>query len=58
MAHLGMTGKFVRRQEGQSEPHSRARFHLDDGHVVHFSDPRLFGRMEPAPAKELDCSTR
>ncbi|RKH46316.1 bifunctional DNA-formamidopyrimidine glycosylase/DNA-(apurinic or apyrimidinic site) lyase [Corallococcus llansteffanensis] len=53
MAHLGMTGKFVRRQEGEAVPYSRARFHLDDGHVVHFSDPRLFGRMEPAPARGL-----
>ncbi|MBZ4420974.1 bifunctional DNA-formamidopyrimidine glycosylase/DNA-(apurinic or apyrimidinic site) lyase [Myxococcus sp. RHSTA-1-4] len=53
MGHLGMTGKFVRRTEGQVEPHSRARFHLDDGHVIHFSDPRMFGRMEPAPAPLL-----
>jgi formamidopyrimidine-DNA glycosylase len=53
MAHLGMTGKFVRRTEGQAEPYSRARFHLDDGHVIHFCDSRLFGRMEPAPASRL-----
>jgi formamidopyrimidine-DNA glycosylase len=55
LAHLGMTGKFVRRPEGQSqpEPYSRARFHLDDGTVIHFKDSRLFGRMEPAPATRL-----
>lgn len=53
MAHLGMTGKFVRRKEGEAVPYSRARFHLEDGHVVHFSDPRLFGRMEPVPARGL-----
>lgn len=55
LAHLGMTGKFVRRPEGssQAEPHSRARFHLDDGTVIHFKDPRLFGRMEPARAAQL-----
>lgn len=53
LGHLGMTGKFVRRPEGQLEPHSRARFHLDDGHVIHYRDPRLFGRMEPAPAQAL-----
>jgi formamidopyrimidine-DNA glycosylase len=53
LGHLGMTGKFVRREEGQAESHSRARFHLDDGHVIHYRDPRLFGRMEPAPAKAL-----
>jgi formamidopyrimidine-DNA glycosylase len=53
LAHLGMTGKFVRRPEGQKEPHSRARLHLDDGTVIHFKDSRLFGRMEPAPAPRL-----
>ncbi|MDY7231953.1 bifunctional DNA-formamidopyrimidine glycosylase/DNA-(apurinic or apyrimidinic site) lyase [Hyalangium rubrum] len=53
LAHLGMTGKFVRRPEGHVEPYSRARFHLDDGFVIHLRDPRLFGRMEPAPAERL-----
>ena len=53
MAHLGMTGKFVRREQGEAVPYSRARFHLEDGHVVHFCDPRLFGRMEPVPARGL-----
>ncbi len=53
LAHLGMTGKFVRRPQGHVEPHSRARFHLDDGTVIHFKDSRLFGRMEPAPAARL-----
>jgi formamidopyrimidine-DNA glycosylase len=53
MAHLGMTGKFVRRPRGQAEPYSRARFVLDDGTVIHFRDPRLFGRMEPVPAGRL-----
>jgi formamidopyrimidine-DNA glycosylase len=53
LAHLGMTGKFVRRPEGHAEPYSRARLHLDDGTVVHLKDSRLFGRMEPAPAERL-----
>jgi formamidopyrimidine-DNA glycosylase len=53
LAHLGMTGKFVRRPKGHVEPHSRARFHLDDGQVIHLRDPRLFGRMEPVPAAKL-----
>jgi formamidopyrimidine-DNA glycosylase len=53
LAHLGMTGKFVRRREGQVEPYSRARFHLDDGHVIHFRDMRLFGRIEPVPSSAL-----
>jgi formamidopyrimidine-DNA glycosylase len=53
LGHLGMTGKFVRRPAGHAEPYSRARFQLDSGDVVHFRDPRLFGRMEPAPAAQL-----
>jgi len=53
MAHLGMTGKFVKRPAGVDEPYSRARFVLDSGDVIHFRDPRLFGRMEPAPSDKL-----
>src|SRR5579863_8142783 len=53
VAHLGMTGKFVRRPRGQAEPYSRARFLLDDDSVIHFRDPRLFGRMEPCEAAAL-----
>jgi len=53
LAHLGMTGKFVRRPEGEPVPHSRARFVLDDGAVIHYRDPRLFGRIEPVPADAL-----
>lgn len=53
LAHLGMTGKFVKRPQGHVEPYSRARFHLDSGAVIHFADSRLFGRMEPAPAAKL-----
>jgi formamidopyrimidine-DNA glycosylase len=48
-----MTGKWVRRRSDDTEPYSRARFRLDDGHVLHFRDPRLFGRIEPAPAERL-----
>jgi formamidopyrimidine-DNA glycosylase len=53
VAHLGMTGKFVRRPPGVEEKYSRARFVLDSKEVIHFRDPRLFGRMEPAPAGAL-----
>ncbi|MBX5481567.1 MAG: bifunctional DNA-formamidopyrimidine glycosylase/DNA-(apurinic or apyrimidinic site) lyase [Myxococcaceae bacterium] len=53
LMHLGMTGKFVIRPEGVDEPYSRARLHLDDGRVIHFRDPRLFGRIEPAPVAQL-----
>jgi formamidopyrimidine-DNA glycosylase len=53
VAHLGMTGKWVRRPKGHPEPYSRARFVLDDGDVIHYRDPRLFGRMEPCDASAL-----
>src|SRR5690349_21266501 len=46
LAHLGMTGKFVKRPQGHEEPYSRARFHLDSKEVIHFRDPRMFGRLE------------
>ena len=46
LAHLGMTGKWVRREGAEAAPsHSRARFRLDDGAVLHYQDPRLFGRL-------------
>jgi len=53
VAHLGMTGKFVKRPADATERWSRARFILDSGEVIHFQDPRLFGLIEPVPAKEL-----
>jgi formamidopyrimidine-DNA glycosylase len=53
LSHLGMTGKWVRRPLGHSEPYSRARLWLADGSVVHYRDPRLFGRIHPAPADAL-----
>ena len=53
LAHLGMTGKFVRRKPGEEVPFSRATFELDDGQVIHFRDARMFGRIEPAPTEKL-----
>lgn len=53
LSHLGMTGKFVRRRADAEARYSKARFILDDGSVVHYADPRLFGRMEPHPAEAL-----
>jgi len=52
LSHLGMTGKFVRSRETKL-PYSRARWFLNDGNVIHYVDPRLFGRLEPAPAESL-----
>ena len=54
LSHLGMTGKWVRRKAGEEEPYSKARLHLDDRTVIHFRDPRMFGRIEPAPAERLE----
>ncbi len=53
MAHLGMTGKFVKRPSGSIEPYTRARFELDSGETIFFRDPRMFGRMEPVNAADL-----
>ncbi len=53
VAHLGMTGKFIKRPPDATEKWSRARFVLDSGEVIHFQDPRLFGLIEPVPAHAL-----
>jgi formamidopyrimidine-DNA glycosylase len=53
IAHLGMTGKFLRTAAGVEVPYSRARFVLDTGQVIHFRDPRLFGRLEPMANEAL-----
>lgn len=53
VAHLGMTGKFLKRPANTEMRWSRARFLLDSGEVIHFQDPRLFGRIEPVPAAKL-----
>jgi formamidopyrimidine-DNA glycosylase len=55
LAHLGMTGKWLRRGEGDPAPRfSRARFRLDDGTVLHFSDLRLFGRLRVVPGARFE----
>ena len=54
LCHLGMTGKWVSRATGQVEPYSRARLVLANDTVLHYRDPRLFGRIHPAPADALE----
>jgi formamidopyrimidine-DNA glycosylase len=55
LAHLGMTGKWLRRAAGEPAPeYVKARFHLDDGHVLHFRDPRLFGRLRLVPGARFE----
>jgi formamidopyrimidine-DNA glycosylase len=53
LAHLGMTGKFVRRPAGMIEPYSRARLFLESEDVIHFRDPRMFGRLMPVESRRL-----
>lgn len=53
LAHLGMSGRFVRRPPDVAVPYSRARLHLESGEVLHFADARLLGRMETCPASGL-----
>ena len=55
-AHLGMTGKWVRREDDGDPPRfSRCRFRLDDGAMLHFVDMRLFGRLRFVPGARFDA---
>ena len=55
LAHLGMTGKWLRRDAGDPPTRfSRARFALDDGAVLHFDDLRLFGRLRVVPGARFE----
>ncbi len=50
LAHLGMTGKWLRRRADDPPTRfSRAKLLLDDGHALHFDDLRLFGRLRVVP---------
>src|SRR5262249_40189860 len=40
-------GRCGGRRKGVGEPYSRARLYLDNDEVIHFRDPRRFGRLEP-----------
>ena len=55
VSHLGMTGKWLRREGGGAAPsHSRARLALDDGATLHYRDPRLFGRLRLVPGARFE----
>jgi formamidopyrimidine-DNA glycosylase len=55
LAHLGMTGKWLRRTAADPPTRfSRARFRLDDGAVLHFDDLRLFGRLRVVRGARFD----
>ena len=56
LAHLGMTGKWLLRREGEpGPPLVKARLFLDDGNVLHYRDPRLFGRLRLVPGARFDA---
>ncbi len=55
LSHLGMTGKWVRREGAEPAPHhSRARLRLEGGAVLHYQDPRLFGRLRVVEGARFD----
>ncbi len=54
LSHLGMTGKWIRRDRSEKPPpHVRATLELDDGHAVDYRDPRLFGRLVRIKLEQL-----
>lgn len=53
LSHLGMTGKWLRRPVGETPRHSRAHLRLAGDDVVHYVDPRLFGRIQVGKTAEL-----
>ncbi len=55
-AHLGMTGKWLRRDAGAPLPgHVRLTLRLDDDAAVHYVDPRKFGRLRLVPGARFDA---
>lgn len=53
-SHLGMTGKWVLRAGSDAAPpHARVRLELDDGRVLLYLDPRLFGRQRLVPRADF-----
>lgn len=55
VSHLGMTGKWLRRTDGEPPPsHSRAQLHLEGGATLHYRDPRLFGRLRLVPGARFE----
>jgi formamidopyrimidine-DNA glycosylase len=54
LSHLGMTGKWIRRDREASPPsHVRATLELEDGHALDYRDPRLFGRLIRGKTEQL-----
>jgi formamidopyrimidine-DNA glycosylase len=55
LSHLGMTGKWLLRKDGEPAPsHARLSLDLDRGGTLHYHDPRLFGRVRLVPGARFD----
>jgi formamidopyrimidine-DNA glycosylase len=55
-SHLGMTGKWVRRQGDEPPPRfERVELTLDDGARLYYADLRLFGRLRLVPGARFDA---
>src|SRR5262249_54522090 len=56
--HLGMTGRLIHRtaadRSNEVVAHARMTLELDDGAVIIFSDPRMFGVIEIDEARVLN----
>jgi formamidopyrimidine-DNA glycosylase len=52
-SHLGMTGKWTGGPGAPATGWARASFWLDDGAVVHYDDPRMFGRLRLVPGADF-----
>ena len=60
LVHLRMTGSLLMDADPES-PYTRARFELDDGHVLTYADPRRFGTahlMLSSVARDAYLATR
>lgn len=54
-SHLGMSGKWLRREASEAAPRfSRVRLDLDDGHALHYVDMRLFGKLRVVPSADFE----
>lgn len=45
LIHLRMSGRLMLDSQALDDPHARVLFHLSDGRVLRFHDPRKFGRV-------------
>jgi formamidopyrimidine-DNA glycosylase len=54
-SHLGMTGKWLRREPGDQAPRfSRVELELGGGATLHYADLRLFGKLRVVPGAAFD----